>query len=105
MPIKREDVAKWASQEAELTCGLNAPVESPSWKHGYIIYLKMFYDIRNKWEQATDPVKLQQLYGQMNKSVVFLYAYFHFIMHVTLFFIGSWPATIIYSNFVVKPLN
>ena len=58
VPIKR-DVAEWASQEAELTCGLNAPVEPPSWKYGYIIYLKMFYDIRYKWEQATDPVKLQ----------------------------------------------
>lgn len=71
MPIKREDVAEWASQEAEVTSGGNAPVEPPSWKYGYIIYLKMFYDIRYKWEQATDPVKLQQLYGQMNKSVLF----------------------------------
>lgn len=67
VPIKREDVAEWASQEAEVTSGGNAPVEPPSWKYGYIIYLKMFYDIRYKWEQATDPVKLQQLYGQMNK--------------------------------------
>lgn len=71
VPIKREDVAEWASQEAEVTSGRNAPVEPPSWKYGYIIYLKMFYDIRYKWEQATDPVKLQQLYGQMNKSVLF----------------------------------
>ena len=41
VPIKREDVAEWASQEAELTCGLNAPVEPPSWKYGYIIFLKI----------------------------------------------------------------
>lgn len=71
MPIKKEDVAEWASHEAELTGGLNSPDEPPSWKFGYIIYLKMFYEIRDKWEQATDPVKLQQLYGQMNKSVCF----------------------------------
>lgn len=29
----------------------------------------MFYEIHEKWEQASDPEKLQQLYGQLNKYV------------------------------------
>lgn len=33
------------------------------------MYLKMFYEIHEKWEQASDPEKLQQLYGQLNKYV------------------------------------
>lgn len=78
VPIKREDVAEWANQEAELTGGRNAHAEPHSWKYGYIIYLKMFYDIHGKWEQATDPVKLQQLYGQMNKSVFLSLSNFRF---------------------------
>lgn len=45
-------------------------MEQPSWKHGYVIYLKMFYEIRSKWEQTSDPEKLQQLYGQLNKYVM-----------------------------------
>ena len=67
VPIRREDVAEWANREAELTSGLHAPVGPSSWEHNYIIYLKMFYDIRAKWEGASDPEKLQQLYRQMNK--------------------------------------
>ncbi|KAJ7351808.1 hypothetical protein OS493_035533 [Desmophyllum pertusum] len=55
------------NQEAEWTGGIHAPVEPSSWVHGYVIYLKMFYDIRLKWEETTNPEKLQQLYRQMNK--------------------------------------
>lgn len=65
--VKREEVAKWANEEAGVTGLLESPVEPPSWKHGYIIYLKMFYEIHDKWQQATDPVKLQQLHRKMNK--------------------------------------
>ena len=68
-PVRREEVTEWAEQEAEWTGGLSRPVEQPSWKHGYVIYLKMFYEIHEKWEQASDPEKLQQLYGQLNKYV------------------------------------
>jgi len=67
--VKREEVAKWANEEAGLTGLLESPVEPPSWKHGYIIYLKMFYEIHDKWQQASDPVKLQQLHRRMNKLV------------------------------------
>ena len=69
MSVKREEVAKWANEEAGVTGLLESPVEPPSWKHGYIIYLKMFYEIHDKWQQATDPVKLQQLHRKMNKLV------------------------------------
>lgn len=65
--IRREDVAEWANQESQVSSVLHAPVASSSWTHTYIIYLKMFYDIRAKWEDASDPEKLQQLYGQMSK--------------------------------------
>lgn len=65
--VKREEVAKWANEEAGVTGLLESPVEPPSWKHGYIIYLKMFYEIHDKWQQATDLVKLQQLYRKMDK--------------------------------------
>lgn len=68
--IRREDVAEWANQESQVSSVLHAPVASSSWTHTYIIYLKMFYDIRAKWEDASDPEKLQQLYGQMSKLVV-----------------------------------
>ena len=71
-PVQREEVTGWAEQEAEWTGGLNHPDEPPSWKHGYVIYLKMFYEIREKWEQAPDPEKLQLLYGQLNKYVFIL---------------------------------
>ena len=54
-PVRREDVAEWANQEDEWTAGLNNTVEQPSWKHGYVIYLKMFYEIHSKWEQASEP--------------------------------------------------
>ncbi|XP_068728149.1 uncharacterized protein [Montipora capricornis] len=66
-PVRREEVAAWADQEAEWTGGLNKPVEHPSWTHGYVIYLKRYYEIRAKWEQESEPEKLQQLYAQMNK--------------------------------------
>ena len=71
-PVRREEVTGWAEQEAEWTRGLNHPDEPPSWKHGYVIYLKMFYEIREKWEQAPDPEKLQLLYGQLNKYIFIL---------------------------------
>lgn len=67
-PVRREEVAAWADQEAEWTGGLNKPVEHPSWTHVYVIYLKMYYEIRAKWEQESEPEKLQQLYAQMNKN-------------------------------------
>lgn len=66
-PVRREDVAEWANQEEEWTAGLHNTVEQPSWKHGYVIYLKMFYEIHSKWEQASEPEKMQQLYGQLNR--------------------------------------
>ena len=67
VPIRREDVAEWANREAELTSGLYDPVGPLSWKHNNTIYLKMFYEFRAKWEEASVPEKLQQLYRQMNK--------------------------------------
>lgn len=54
-PVRREDVAEWANQEEEWTAGVHNTVEQPSWKHGYVIYLKMFYEIHSKWEQASEP--------------------------------------------------
>ena len=65
--ISREDVAEWANREAELPTGLHSQVAPSSWTHTYIIYLKMFYDVQAKWEDACDSEKLQQLYGHMNK--------------------------------------
>ena len=62
-------MSEWAVQEADWTGGLNYPIEQPSWKHGYAIYLKIFYDIHAKWEQTSDAEKLQQLTGQIDKYI------------------------------------
>lgn len=66
-PVRREDVAEWANQEEEWTAGVHNTVEQSSWKHGYVTYLKMFYEIHSKWEQGSEPEKMQQLYGQLNR--------------------------------------
>ena len=75
-PLPREDVTEWANQEAQWTKGLHNPVEQPSWKHGYVIYLKIFYKIRSKWEQATDPKNCSSCMEIEQVCVVFLMSVF-----------------------------
>ena len=66
-PTSRDDVRQWAEQEAEWTGVLYTPQEPPLWTHGYIIYLKMYYETRRKWEAESDAAKLEVLFSHMSK--------------------------------------
>ena len=87
MPVWREVVTEWAEQEVEWTGGLNQPAG-----HGntVVIYLKMFYEVREKWEQASNPEKLQLLYEQLNKyAFILLKDYLYTYLICKLLFVGT----------------
>ena len=69
VPVRRDEVTEWATQESEWTDEAHTSPEPSLWSHAYVIYLKMYYDIRTKWEAESDPLKLQQLFRHMNKYV------------------------------------